>query len=257
MPLFFIFVYTAHNFFFLVPPPLSFSKRFSSYGWIDLMGGSNGELQDLTNRLVDRASAYGMKDSRKKSEIMTNSTNNTSADIGMNGRTVELVTSFKYLGATLCKDGTCSAEVRIRIASATAAMARLKRIWQCNTISFASKLTLHNKSVAVKQGPCLLTPRKGPRLSKEHNTNDWVRSKANFLVGPQEPLPATVRRQKLEWFRACHTPRHPLQKPFFTAPWRVGGRCDRQRKCWMDNIKDWTSCPCQNCSQKRLEEDLC
>ena len=224
---------------------------------IDLMGGSNGELQDLTNRLVDRASAYGMKDSRKKSEIMTNSTNNTSADIGMNGRTVELVTSFKYLGATLCKDGTCSAEVRIRIASATAAMARLKRIWQCNTISFASKLTLHNKSVAVKQGPCLLTPRKGPRLSKEHNTNDWVRSKANFLVGPQEPLLATVRRQKLEWFRACHTPRHPLQKPFFTAPWRVGGRCDRQRKCWMDNIKDWTSCPCQNCSQKRLEEDLC
>ena len=28
---------------------------------IDLMGGSNGELQDLTNRLVDRATAYGME----------------------------------------------------------------------------------------------------------------------------------------------------------------------------------------------------
>ena len=27
---------------------------------IDLMGGSSGELQDLTNRLVDRAKAYGM-----------------------------------------------------------------------------------------------------------------------------------------------------------------------------------------------------
>ena len=28
---------------------------------IDLMGGSNGELQDLTNRLEDTATAYGME----------------------------------------------------------------------------------------------------------------------------------------------------------------------------------------------------
>ena len=25
-----------------------------------------------------------------------------------------------------------------------------------------------------------------------HETNDWVRGKINFLVGPQEPLPVTV-----------------------------------------------------------------
>ena len=55
---------------------------------------------------------------------MTNSTNN-SANISMNGRKLEEVTSVKYLGATLCKDGTCSAEVYIRIASA---MARLNKI---------------------------------------------------------------------------------------------------------------------------------
>ena len=55
----------------------------------------------------------------------------------------EEVTSFKYLGATLCKDGTCSAEVRIMIASAMAAMARLNRIWWSNTISFASTFMLY------------------------------------------------------------------------------------------------------------------
>ena len=54
---------------------------------------------------------------------MTNITNN-SADISMNDQELEEVTSFKYLGATLCKDGTFSAEVCIRIASAMAAMAR-------------------------------------------------------------------------------------------------------------------------------------
>ena len=33
----------------------------------------------------------------------------------------------------------------------------------------------------------------------EHKTNDWVRSKINFLVDPQEPLLATVKRRKLAW----------------------------------------------------------
>ena len=52
---------------------------------------------------------------------MTNSTNKISADISMNGQKLEEVTSFKYLGAAPCKDGTYSAEIRIRIASAMAA----------------------------------------------------------------------------------------------------------------------------------------
>ena len=50
---------------------------------IDLMGGSNGELQDLTNRLEDRAKTYRMKVSTEKSEIMTN---NISANNSMNGQ---------------------------------------------------------------------------------------------------------------------------------------------------------------------------
>ena len=36
---------------------------------IDLMGGSNGELQDLANTLVDRAAAYGMEVSTENSKI--------------------------------------------------------------------------------------------------------------------------------------------------------------------------------------------
>ena len=78
---------------------------------------------------------------------MTNSTDNFSADNSMNGQKLEEVNSFKYLGATVCKDGTCSAEVRIRIASTVATMARLNRIWWCNTISFAGKFKLYKPLV--------------------------------------------------------------------------------------------------------------
>ena len=64
---------------------------------IDLMGGNNGELQDLANRLVDRATACGTEVSTEKSKIMTISTNNISADISTNGQVLEEVTSFKHL----------------------------------------------------------------------------------------------------------------------------------------------------------------
>ena len=140
-------------------------------------------------------------------------TNNAdiSADISMNGQKLQEVTSFMYLEATLCKDGTCSVEVGIRIASAMAAVARLNRIWRCNTISFASKFKLYKspvtsilfygcetwtpladseKRIQAFETKC---PRKLLRIFYlEHRTNDWVQSNVSFLVGPQEPLLTTV-----------------------------------------------------------------
>ena len=66
-----------------------------------------------------------MEDSTEKSKIMTNSTNDISAGISRNGQMLEEATSFRHLGTTLCKDGTCSAGICIKIASAMVATARL------------------------------------------------------------------------------------------------------------------------------------
>ena len=62
--------------------------------------------------------------STEKSKVTTNSTDNISADIRMNGQKLKEVTSFKYLGATLCKDGTYPAEVLVRFGSAMAILNR-------------------------------------------------------------------------------------------------------------------------------------
>ena len=88
-----------------------------------------------------------MEDSTEKSKIMTNSTNDISAGISRNGQMLEEATSFRHLGTTLCKDGTCSAEVRIRSASAVAAVARLNRIWRGNIVSFTSTFKLYKSLV--------------------------------------------------------------------------------------------------------------
>ena len=115
---------------------------------IDLMGGSNRELQDLTDRLTDRAGAYGMEVSTEKSKIMVNSTRNTAAQISMNGQQLEVVDAFKYLGATLTKDGRSTTEIKIRLALATSAMSKLSRIFKSKEISLPTKLKLF-KSLVV------------------------------------------------------------------------------------------------------------
>ena len=64
----------------------------------------------------------------------------------------------------------------------------------------------------------------------EHETIDWVPSKINFLVGPQEPLLTTIKRQKLAWFG--HAKRHDsLSKTIPQGTLEGGLRRGRQRKC--------------------------
>ena len=129
----------------------------------------------------------------------------------LNGLKLEVVTSFKYSGVTLCEDGTFSAEIWIRIASAVPAMARLIRIWWYNTFSFTSKFKLYrslvtpilfygcetwNLLVDFESRICAFKIRCLRILLSlyiyisyfEHKANDWVRNKISFLVGPQDPL---------------------------------------------------------------------
>ena len=182
------------------------------------MGGSNAELQDLTNRLATGASAYGMEISTEKSKVMVNSAEDVHANITMNGESLEEVSNFKYLGATLAKDGTSTTEIRKRIATATAAMAKLTRVWKSN-ISFHTKhklyktlvisvllygcetWTLHaeaERKIQAFETKCL---RRLLRISyKEHKTNDFVWNTVTNLVGPQEPLLSIIKRRKLSWF---------------------------------------------------------
>ena len=56
------------------------------------MGGSENELQDLTTRLEEKASVYGMEVSSEKSKALVNSTNQkTPVNIMMNGQNQNLL----------------------------------------------------------------------------------------------------------------------------------------------------------------------
>ncbi len=83
---------------------------------IDLMGGSEAELQDLTTRMEKSSSQYGMEVSSEKNKITVNShTHHAPTNIKMNDQRLEEVDRFKYLGATLNKeDGNAATEVKAR-----------------------------------------------------------------------------------------------------------------------------------------------
>ena len=216
------------------------------------MGSSSGELSDLTNRLVDRAMTYGMEVSAEESKIVTNSTNNISANISM----TDQKSSFKYLGATLCKDGTHSAVVHIRIAPAIAAMVRLNRIWWCNT-SFASKFKVYKSLVTSILLCCCetwtLLADSGKRNFStsgtwSKKTNNWVQSKRSFLVDPQEPLLTIVKRWKLMWLRHVTYVMTASPTPSLRASWRVDNAVVGRRNAGWTASKSEHPCPCQKCS---------
>ena len=225
---------------------------------IDLMGGSNQELQDLTDRLTARSGAYGMEVSSEKSKVMVNSANNTPAQIHMNGQQLEEVDAFKYLGSTLTKDGRSSTEIKTRIGVATSAMAKLSKIWRSKDISFPTKLKLYKALVvSILLYGCeswTLTAETSRRVQtfetkcfrrllnipwQARKTNEHVLDQITALAGPQEPLLATVKRRKLSWFG--HVTRHnSLPKTILQGTLEGGRRRGRQAKSWMDNIKEWT-----------------
>ena len=76
----------------------------------------------------------------------------------------------------------------------------------------------------------------------EQKANDWVQSKINFHVGPQELLLATVKRRKFAWFGHV-TSQDSLSKTILQGTLEGGRRHVRQRKCWIEHIKEWTSPP--------------
>ena len=83
---------------------------------IDLLGGSEEELQQLTERLDKTAAGYGVEISYDKSKFIANSImRGPSTSIWMDGKTMEEMDQFKYLGFTQTKDGASIKEVKINL----------------------------------------------------------------------------------------------------------------------------------------------
>lgn len=225
---------------------------------IDLMAGTQQELQDLTNRLETSATRFGMEISAEKSKVLVNGPEGRSGVIMMNGDPLEEVEKFKYLGAYLTKNGTSQTELRTRIATATTAMVKLEHIWKSTNISFKTKHRLYQSLVvsiflygceawtitAADEKKIIAFENKQHRKLlgitwRERKTNEFVKDQIRRLIGVQEPLLATVKRRKLTYFG--HSMRHQsLNKTIIQGTIEGGRKRGRPKKNWLGNILEWT-----------------
>ena len=186
---------------------------------------------------------------------MTNNTNGFSTDIRVNGEKLDCVKRFKYLGAIVTDEGS-KPEILARIAQATAALAKLKTIWNDRNIALSSKIRLMRSLVmSMFLYVCeswTLTAENENRIQamemrclrkllgityREHITNEEVRNRTRQAIGPHEDLLTTVKQRKLRWYG--HITRSTgLAKTVMQGT--VQGRQGRQRKRWEDNIPEWT-----------------
>ena len=79
--------------------------------------------------------------SAEKTQLMKNSTDGISVDITTENKKLEAVRSLKYLGAIVSDEGS-KPEVLSTIAQTTAAVTKLKIIWNDKNITVSSKIRL-------------------------------------------------------------------------------------------------------------------
>ena len=196
---------------------------------IDCLAGQEQELVKLVNHLEEASTAYGMKIRAEKTHLMTDSTSGISTDITIDNKKLETVRRFKYLGAILSDEGS-KPEVLSRIAQTTAAVTKLKAIWNDKYTAISSKIRLMRAlAMSIFLYACETWPitadierrrqasemryfRKLLRISyRDHMTNEEVNARTVNAIGQYGDLLTKVKRRKLEWYRHV-TRSHGLAK---------------------------------------------
>ena len=222
---------------------------------LDCLAGEEEDLANLVERLDKASTAYGMEISAEKTKLTTNNTSGINTEIKVNEQKLEIATNFNYLFSVITDEGS-KHEILSSIAQTTAAMTRLKPVWNDRCIFLSSKIRLMRSLVtSIFLYPCeswTLTAelqrriqamemrcyRKIIRIS-HHVTNEEVRAKIQQAIGPHEDLLTIVKRRKLQWYG--HVFRSSgLAKTILQGTVKGGRRQGGQRKRWEDNISEWT-----------------
>ena len=108
---------------------------------IDGLAGQEEELAKLVERHDKASTAHGMEIRAEKTKLMTNNTSGINTEIKINGQQLGTVTSFKYLSSVIT-DEDSKPEILSWIAQTTAALTKLKPVWNARSISLSSKIQL-------------------------------------------------------------------------------------------------------------------
>ena len=113
---------------------------------IALLSRNSADMQSKTDSLGTVAGKIGLQISYEKTKVLR-SIKADNTEIQLDGKTVEEVDHFTYLGGCVERDGDIKREVSIRIAKAAAAFKSLNNVWSSKIVSLKTKLRLFNSNV--------------------------------------------------------------------------------------------------------------
>ena len=111
-----------------------------------------------------------MEISAEKTKLTTNNTSGINTEIKVNGQKLETATSFKYLGSVITDEGS-KPEILCRIAQTTAALTRLKPVWNYKSISLSSKIQLMHP--VSHPSSCMLVNHGPSQQSSKEEYKPW------------------------------------------------------------------------------------
>ena len=103
---------------------------------IDGLADDEQELVNLVERLEKTSTSYGMEISAEKTKLIKNNTQCISTEVKVNRQRLETVT------ITVITDERSKPEILARSAQTTAALTRLKPLWNDRNITVSSKIRL-------------------------------------------------------------------------------------------------------------------
>ena len=232
-------------------------KKISNLRYADdtaLISNSEDNLQEMVTKVSRASNNHGLYLNAKKTKVMAVSKNRTNIHIVLNNERLEQVNSYKYLGASITEEGTCTTEIRARLAMARASMLKLANIWNDKNITKSMKIrlikaliwpiatygceswTINQREEAMIQAFELWIYRRLLQVTyKEHKTNNWILEQ----VGQAPQLLNIVKRQKLSYFGHVKRAKGLLENTIMEG--RIDGSRPRgrQRTQWIDNIRTW------------------
>ena len=220
---------------------------------IVLIAESENDLQTLVNAAQQVSSSFGLKINIAKTEVQVISKRSQEINININGKPLQQVDKFVYLGGTISQSGSCSDDVQHRIGKALRAIQQLNKIWSSKDISIPTKMELYKVLVlsilmygaetwSLKkvdesrlltfEMTCLRKILRVTRLDKIRNTT--IRES----LGAQETVIDKITTKRLRYFGHINRMK-PTRYPAIALNGNIHGQRPRGRplKTWLDCVK--------------------
>uniref|UniRef100_A0A670I4Q4 ribonuclease H n=1 Tax=Podarcis muralis TaxID=64176 RepID=A0A670I4Q4_PODMU len=218
-----------------------------------LMAESEEELKNLLMRVKEESAKYGLKLNIKKTKIMATGPI-TSWQI--EGKEMEAVRDFTFLGSMITADGDSSHEIKRRLLLGRRAMTGLDSILRSRDVTLPTKVRIVKAMVfpVVMYGSESWTIKKADRRRidafelwcwRRLLRVPWTarRSNASILkeISPECSLEGQIVKLRLQYFGHLRRREDSLEKTLMLGKKEGTRRRGRQRTRWLDSVFEVTS----------------